>query len=258
MTKTSNKEESTTMENESRAHTTKVIIPLAVSIVGKDENSGFLRVERKDYPKSHESKKTKRNSNETTDVESNYDYDNDDSFGDPMRWNDGARYRQFAAQKEKEKQVRCLHVRISFGDLCKVVTLWTLIAGLALSISVMDKHKKSSNRSNTLKRTNSPTITDARMIDNERPSCSLCPAGTSVTNPDLEIITTEFQCTAISSALESMCFFECSEDSLPAHKVYTCGEVQQLAKESTSKCSDSVDSCREFQQASGQCCFNDS
>ena len=64
MTKTSSKEESTTMENESRAHTTKVIIPLAVPIVGEDENSGFLRVERKDYAKSHKSKKRSRTRDE--------------------------------------------------------------------------------------------------------------------------------------------------------------------------------------------------
>jgi len=138
---------------------------------------------------------------------------------------------------EHEKTFKCMHIRLGWGDLCKVIALWAVIAGLALSIQVMEKifpGKKS-------------------VIDTEFTTCSLCPAGTSVADPDQEIILGDFQCSAIDSTFESMCFFEC-ENSLSTPRVYTCGEVEQLAKDSSNNCSDGADSCRDFQQADIQCC----
>jgi len=246
MTKSSKKDQS------SRAHSTKVIIPLCTPIAGEDENSGFLKVESKPKGKTSRSKKEKikRMSDERTDIESNDDHEiiggdttknsDDDILSKELRIVRVARYGDGEEYKKEEKTRKCLSPRMK--DLCKILTLWAIITGMALSISVVDRNNRQSS---------SP------ITNSESPSCSLCPAGTSVTNPDLEIITIEFQCTAISSSLESTCFFECLDDGLPTHRVYTCAEVEQLAKDSTSKCSDSADSCREFQQASDQCCYSE-
>jgi hypothetical protein len=118
---------------------------------------------------------------------------------------------------------------LTFGNACKVLSLWGIIVGITLLLS-------------------------GKMMLPERstPSCSLCPSGTSVTHSEIEIILNNFSCTSE----ESSCSFHCESLSLP--RVYTCGEVEKLAIESDSECSDSSDSCAMFQQASSQCCFRDS
>lgn len=118
---------------------------------------------------------------------------------------------------------------MTLGNACKVLTLWGIIVALTLLLS-------------------------GKMMMPARgdSSCSLCPSGTSVTVPEIEIIMNDFSCTSE----ESSCSFQCASFGQP--RVYTCGEVEKLAIESASECSDSSDSCADFQQASSQCCFGES
>ena len=140
--------------------------------------------------------------------------------------------------REEEKTFKCCHIRLAYADLCKIIALWSLIAGLALSVQVVERMLPNNK---------------APVVDREITTCSLCPEGKSVTDPLQEITRTDFQCVSTDPMSDSMCFFEC-ENSLPTSRVYTCGEVEQLAKEISNNCSYGADSCREFQQADTQCC----
>lgn len=225
----------------------KSVVPLALPIAGpEDGNTGYPTAKvdaknenttksKKDKTRSKrkrraDGKKTDgRKGDGKKDVEANEAKHENNTFDEYIKNNE---------LEEKERSFKCFHMRIGYADLCKVLVLWAVIATLALSVQVMDKifpGKKSP------------------LVDSEITTCSLCPAGQSVTDPLQEIIRTDFQCTSTHSAIESVCLFEC-EDSLPTSRIYTCGEVEKLAKEATNNCSDSADSCREFQQADTQCC----
>jgi len=123
--------------------------------------------------------------------------------------------------------------RLTLADAIKVVALWGIIATVAL---LAGRGSGSNNLAST---------------DNS--TCSLCSTGTSVRDPDLEIVVADFSC----RDEESSCSFQCNDPSR-APIVNTCGEVERLAIESYSQCSDGdSDSCTEFQQAASQCCFLD-
>jgi len=114
--------------------------------------------------------------------------------------------------------------RLTLADAIKVVALWGIIVTVAL---LAGRGSGSNNLAST---------------DNS--TCSLCSTGTSVRDPDLEIVVADFA-------------FQCNDPSR-APRVNTCGEVERLAIESSSQCSDGdSDSCTEFQQAASQCCFLD-
>lgn len=131
---------------------------------------------------------------------------------------------------------RIASMRMSFADACKVFVLWGVIAGLALLISAGSSKATSPVTSST----------EAPTIENGDSGCLLCPSGYIVNEPDLLVLTSSFTC---KNSLPS-CAFQCS--SLRVPKVYTCGEVEEFARQSTNQCNSG--SCSEWQQAQSQCC----
>jgi len=211
------------------------VVPLALPIAGPDDGDTGHPTAEVDPPKEvnkPKKEKTKGKKKRKDKKDKGKDVEN---YQDPTKCYD--EYQKKFGVEEEEKTFKCFHIRLGWSDLCKILTLWLLIAGLALSIQIVEKIFPGSRSK----------------IKDDATSCSLCPAGKSVTNPDHEIVLTDFQCSAVHPSLESMCFFECP-DSLPTPRIYTCGEVEQLAEDASNNCSDSADSCREFQQADIQCC----
>jgi len=210
------------------------VVPLALPIAGPDDGDTGHPTAELDPPKiitKPKKEKTKgKKKRKGKDVEKDVE-----DYQDPTKCYD--EYQKQFETEEVEKSFKCFHLRVGWSDLCKIITLWFLIAGLALSIQIVEKFSSGSRSK----------------IKDEVTTCSLCPAGKSMTNPDHEIVLTEFQCSAVHPSLESMCFFECP-GSLPTPRIYTCGEVEQLAEDASNNCSDSADSCRELQQADIQCC----
>lgn len=147
-----------------------------------------------------------------------------------------------------EEQKTC--GRLSLADVAKVSVLWVVITTLIIFLA-----RDPPADPIIIVATNATTAPTT--INNDELGCSLCSGATSVLNPDLEIATTDF----CRQSEDSSCFFQCS-DPLTAPRVYTCGEVEQLAMEASSSCSsggdDSVDGCAAFEQAASQCCFEDS
>jgi len=225
----------------------KSVVPLALPIAGpEDGNTGYPTAEvdtknentTKTKKDKKRSKRKRRADGKKTDGRK-YDGKNDVEANEAKHKN--KTFDEYTKNNEPEDEVRtfkCFHMRLGYADLCKLIVLWAVIATMALSDQVMEK---------IFPGTKTP------LVDNEITTCSLCPVGQSVTDPLQEIIRTDFQCTTTDSTFESVCLFEC-EDSLPTSRVYTCGEVEKLAKEATNNCSDSADSCREFQQTDTQCC----
>jgi len=132
---------------------------------------------------------------------------------------------------------RIASMRMSFADACKVFVLWGVIAGLALLISAGSSKSPSPVTSST----------EAPTYENGDPGCLLCPSGYSVKEPDLLVLTSSFTC---KNSLPS-CAFQCS--SLRVPKVYTCGQVEEFARQSTNRCS--TGSCSQWQQSQSQCCI---
>lgn len=145
----------------------------------------------------------------------------------------------------EEEQKKCGVGRLSLADIAKVAVLWVVITTLIIFLASDPPAD--------------PIIIVVTNATNDEIGCSLCSGATSVLNPDLEIVTTDF----CRQSEDSSCFFQCS-DPLTTPRVYTCGEVEQLAMEASSSCSsggggdDSVDGCAAFEQAATQCCFEDS
>lgn len=134
------------------------------------------------------------------------------------------------AESEGEKK-RCLHRKLTFSDVWRILLLWAIVVVLAVVLS-----RKTFFNSDAI---TTPLATNST-------ACSLCPSGSSVHEPELEVLLGDFTC-----ALE--------EPLTP--KAYTCGEVEKLLSESAS-CGNNEEeeeegSCSELQEAANQCCSPD-
>jgi len=228
------------------------VVPLGLPIGGPDEDPTIVtttepikdeikskrkRKEKGDGTKDKGKKeKGKKDKGEKDKGEKDKEKNDVENYLDPTKCYD--EYQKKFVADEEEKTFKCFHIRLGLSDLCKIITLWFLIGTLALSIQIVERIFPKSK---------------SKQINTDITTCLLCPAGQSVTDPHQEVILTDFECSAMNTSLEPKCFFECP-DSLPSLRVYTCGEVEQLAQEASNNCSDGADSCRIFQQADTQCC----
>jgi hypothetical protein len=185
------------------------------------------------------------NNNSSNDDDDNDDDDNDDDDNDDDDDDiddDDIESNKVSTKTENEpdrQRKGCYNRRLTLADAIKVVILWGIIAMVSLIAGRSTGTKNPTNAT-------------------ENPTCSLCSIGTSVHDPDLEIVMADFSC----RDEESSCSFQCNDYSRTPI-VYTCGEVERLARESSSQCSDAgggggdSGSCTELQQAASQCCFSD-
>jgi len=160
----------------------------------------------------------------------------------------------------QEQKPRCFKRKITRSDVIRVLVLWGVIMGMSILLGI---HPAISERT-TESPSNTPTPAPSRapldvlsadsiVAETTAESCSLCPVGSGVMDKDLTVVMAGIACQSDESD-ESLCSFRC-ENSLPTPRVYTCGEVEELARESSSRCiNDDFDSCTNFQQASAQCC----
>lgn len=148
---------------------------------------------------------------------------------------------------DAKKKGCTLRRKMTCSDVWRLALLWIVILGLALLLAKHPGMQKDD--------TEAPTMTPMEVLTSEDDTslaCSLCPSGSSVHQPEREVIMEGISC----QAGESSCFFQCFDILAP--RVYTCGEVEKLASESSSQCNDGdSDSCSEFQQAASQCCSSD-
>jgi len=125
----------------------------------------------------------------------------------------------------------CLHDKLTFANIWRILLLWVIIVGIALVFKFQGRG--GGEALTPIANTNTAGILD----------CALCPSGSSVHEPGVEVFLGDFTCTSTV------------EEPL-APIVYTCGEVEKLVGGS-SDCSGGDDSCSDLQEAIDQCCFPD-
>ena len=129
-------------------------------------------------------------------------------------------------QAEKESWFRR---KLKLREVIQILGLWILIAVIAL---VVAREKPEANQ-----------VQNSTNDAGNNFSC-LCPSGSSVQRPELEITFGDD-------------FTTCASIDLPTpSSVYTCGELEMLLKESNSECSkDDDDICPGLKEAASQCCI---
>jgi hypothetical protein len=112
--------------------------------------------------------------------------------------------------------------KLKFSEIWRILLLWAVIVAIALVFVFRADEFASGEQIGTTNTTDT--------------GCSLCPSGSIIYEPELEIVLGDFSC---------------GLDEPVAVK--TCGEVEELLRESP-LCVNHDESCFDFEEAANQCC----